>query len=178
MHKYLKTTISLSLLLATSLIFAADINQQVLVCSQIESNAERLACFDDITKNLDTKSSLELVNSVTEKKALNRQKSETIETIVKEPDNKIANFGLPIERTSDEQQITAHLVGDIKRWDENSVFELDNGQIWRAVRSTAKRRRSPVLLSNPEVTITRAVLATYDLRIKGMYGKLKVKRIK
>lgn len=191
MHKSLKTKIlvSLSLIFLSPITLLADINEQVLSCGQIESNTTRLACFDNISKVLsseikvssnDNRDSVVVDKFESEEKIIyvETPKPEVVKDIEKSKDSKTASFGLPVERTSDDLQIRARLIGDIKRWDENSVFKLDNGQIWRAVRSNAKRRRSPVVLSNPEVTITRAVLGSYDLRIKGMQGKLKVKRIK
>lgn len=191
MYKLLKnkTLISLSIVLVSPITLATDINQRLLSCGQIESNTERLACFDSISTNLSSDNNLtakDRPSSIQEKiiepetKIIYADKPKPIELkdIEQTQDKKIASFGLPVERTSDEQQIKARLLGDIKRWDENSVFKLDNGQIWRAVRSNAKRRRSPVVLSNPEVTITRAVLGSFDLRIEGMQGRLKVKRLK
>jgi hypothetical protein len=35
-----------------------------------------------------------------------------------------------------------------------------------------------VALKDPKVTITRGAIGSYDLRIEGVFGKLKVKRVK
>lgn len=188
MYSFLKIKVLLTALVLTSqFTLTADVGKQLLSCSQIQSNLERLQCYDKLTVSISS------VNSVTtnrkddtlqeksiesEFKVMHVEKPSELESIEQIQNNEIVDFGLPAKRTGDAEQIKARLVGDFKKWDENSVFELDNGQIWRAVRSNAKRRRSPVLLSNPELTITRGALGSYDLRIVGMRGRLKVKRFK
>ena len=66
------------------------------------------------------------------------------------------------------------LVGHFRGWDGDTVFTLDNGEVW-------KQRlpgRYATSLDNPEVEIIRNLLGFYELRIVKSGYKIGVTRIK
>lgn len=66
------------------------------------------------------------------------------------------------------------IVGHFSGWDGDTVFTLDNGEVW-------KQRlpgRYAVSLDNPEVEIIKNLLGFYELRIVKTRHKIGVTRIK
>ena len=161
---------------ATTTSLKADLLQQVEFCSKQLDDSKRLVCFDALTKKNQSSQV-----TIQEKSELYKQQQDApiiaVSPVAKEIDTQSQeNFGKATAPKLTSQE--AHLVGDFKGWDENSVFKLDNGQVWRAVRSNARSKRIPKRLSNPKVTISRGAIGSYNLRIEGVSGKLKVKRVK
>ncbi len=72
------------------------------------------------------------------------------------------------------QKISTRIVGDFKGWKGNTVFELDNGQVWRQ----ADKSRFSAREENPEVEITKGFLGVYFLSIQGYGARCKVKRVR
>lgn len=157
----------------------ADSQQQLLSCSKVSGDTNRLACYDRI------------VSTLTKEKIVDNKATETVipKTVLAAPPKKMNPAPAPeVESSQDSkivysdartiQKIEARLIGDFKGWNKYSIFKLDNGQIWRAVRSNARTKKMGAALKDPKVTITRGAIGSYDLRIEGVFGKLKVKRVK
>lgn len=70
--------------------------------------------------------------------------------------------------------IRSRIVGEFRGWSGNTVFQLENGQIWKQVGSGSAFIR----LDSPEVTIERGALGAFFLRVEGIGGRVKVKRIR
>ena len=66
------------------------------------------------------------------------------------------------------------IVGHFRGWDGDTVFTLDNGEVW-------KQRlpgRYAISLDNPEVEIVKNLLGFYELRIVKTGHKIGVTRVK
>ena len=79
-----------------------------------------------------------------------------------------------MERDDAIESITANVVGGFSGWDEDTTFELDNGQVWQ--QSTSGR----FLYGGPDrsVTIRRAAFGSFMLSPDGLNRSIRVKRIK
>ena len=86
--------------------------------------------------------------------------------------------GQPELKSEDEDEdrttITSKLVGTFDGWDGQSVFELENGQIW-AQASKSKWHIKEV--ENPVAVIEPGMFGTWRLHIEGFDKDCRVKRI-
>ncbi len=182
MYNSVKIKLLITILFISSQVsLSADVEQQLINCTQIKSNVERLACYDNITMSLNSTITKDIAakskhaNTVqkNEIKALTSVAENLENSSVDKPEVRIVY----VEKPSEPTEIHANLVGDFKGWNPNSIFTLDNGQVWRAVRSNAKTKQLPNALSNPKISITPGAFGSSNLRVDGVKGKLKVKRI-
>ena len=74
------------------------------------------------------------------------------------------------ERTT----ITSKLVGTFDGWDGQSVFELENGQIWA---QSSKSKWHTREVENPVAVIEPGMFGTWRLHIEGFDKECRVKRI-
>ena len=183
MYNFLKIKILVTALVLTSQItLTADVGQQLLSCSQIKTNVVRLGCYDEISQKLNSATTQN--SSVTSENinTVQNDASTTVNSVAENLENSTVDKPevriVYVEKPSEPTEIHANLVGDFKGWNPNSIFTLDNGQVWRAVRSNAKTKRLPKALSNPKVTITPSAFGSLSFRVEGVRGRLKVKRVK
>lgn len=71
--------------------------------------------------------------------------------------------------------ITSRLVGTFDGWEGETIFELENGMVWRQVETNLYTVR-PV--NNPEVVIRRGLFDRWRLQVKGYNKRLTVERVK
>jgi hypothetical protein len=71
-------------------------------------------------------------------------------------------------------QIQSRYVGEFTGWDGKTVFELENGQVWQQIGSGRMTYR----VTNPMITIKRAFMGSYLLKVEGRNKSIRVKRIK
>ncbi len=67
-----------------------------------------------------------------------------------------------IKQAEKEFAITTRIMGDFRGWDGDTVFRLENGQIWR---QRSSGRYVYVGPPNPEVTITKNFMGFYKLTV-------------
>lgn len=82
---------------------------------------------------------------------------------------------LPAKRDSDgADEIESRLVGRFKGWKKGTLFELENGQVWRCIdeRDVYGER------DNPKVTIRRNFVGSYWLKVEGLNAQARVRRIR
>ena len=78
------------------------------------------------------------------------------------------------DKDKDRTTITSKLVGTFDGWDGQSVFELENGQIWAQVSKTKWSIRE---VENPVAVIEPGMFGTWRLHIEGFDKDCRVKRI-
>ena len=71
--------------------------------------------------------------------------------------------------------LVAHLVGNFTGWGNNTVFKLDNGQVWEQVDDSML---SIGAIKNPKVTIKKGLISAYYLSVEGVNDSVLVRRIK
>lgn len=70
--------------------------------------------------------------------------------------------------------ITARINGSFNGWLGDTVFELDNGQVWRQVQQDKLGVRER---QNPEVVIEPGLFGSWYLTLEGINKRIQVKRI-
>ena len=78
------------------------------------------------------------------------------------------------DEDEDRTTINSKIIGTFSGWDGQSVFELENGQIWAQV-SKAKWHTKEI--ENPVVIIEPGMFRSWRLRVEGFDEDCKVKRI-
>ena len=70
-------------------------------------------------------------------------------------------------------QLESRIAGAFRGWSGDTIFRLENGQIWRQVGGG----RFVVRMEDPRVTIKRGSLGSYFLSVEGYGSRVKVARI-
>ena len=157
-----------------------DIKADLWVCKDIESNTERLECFDTIVKNHNDSTNL----AVTDKVAKLEEASAIIQltptlnkvevTNKKQPlsNPKPSSFGM--EFADKDAKVESFLVGKFSSGKKGMKLKLKNGQIWKVISARSGYRK----MTDPAITIRRGFLGSFNAKIEGFNVKAKVKRIK
>jgi len=127
---------------------------EVLRCSAIESPDSRLACFDRTIEPF-------VATDVTTDGAA--------EAAAEEPD-----FGAEqLINDEDADDLMTRLAGPFTGWDGDTVFRLENGQLWQQIDSSYLYSRA----ESPRVTIRRAAFGSYLLQVEGIGRTVRVRRL-
>ncbi len=79
-----------------------------------------------------------------------------------------------VKKAQKEEKVSARIVGKFEGWRGDTVFELDNGQVWKQ----RLKGRHDANLESPEVLITRNWLGHYRLEVVASGRSVGVERIK
>jgi len=71
-------------------------------------------------------------------------------------------------------RIESRFVGEFSGWRGNTVFKLENGQVWRQTDNDTFVVKKQ---TNPPVVIRRGMLGSYMLKIEGFNSSCKVERV-
>ncbi|NNC97401.1 MAG: hypothetical protein HKN88_04955 [Gammaproteobacteria bacterium] len=156
----------------------AETGNAVNHCISINNDTERLLCYDRLFRpHKDVKTPEAVKTEKEPAKAPVRSASSAVTPDHSSRDQiRENNFGKVIHEDATDS-IESILAGNFKGWGRNSVFVLENGQTWRAVSSNARTKKLPKALIKPKVTISRGAFGSYNLKIEGVRGKLKVRRV-
>ncbi|MEO0576175.1 MAG: hypothetical protein AAF004_11990 [Pseudomonadota bacterium] len=80
-----------------------------------------------------------------------------------------------VESKRGPKRLESRIVGDFDGWWGDTVFRLENGQVWVQAEFGKKRYKGP---ANPEVLILRKSFGSYRLKMAHTNKTLRVKRIK
>ena len=72
------------------------------------------------------------------------------------------------------QQMQSRYDGEFTGWSGNTLFRLENGQVWKQSQSGRVDFRA----SRPLVTIKRSTLGSYRLNVQGLDQSIRVERVK
>ena len=201
MNKRLSFLAFLSALIAAGYTFSVDaqtMEERLAECSEIQVSLIRLQCYDrlatapdkpQIKQSTKAKQSTRAKKSSRVRKRLGRNKDKQQEqtsdqsTAGEEQESSASGnetqsgFGdetIP-NRDSDPEadQITSRIIGEFKGWNGETVFELENGQVWQQ----SGNGLLIVRLTNPKVTIKKARFA-YKLSVEGYNASVSVRKIK
>ena len=160
-----------------------DVLKEVAKCADIAAAADRLKCFDAAVPHAQA--------ALTQPEA----PVQTAQTTQSEGDGggvlgwfgferpvtKTEDFGKPapkVERQEGITQINA-VVSEFARTPKGKVlFILDNGQIWRQIDGDAANVADPSSSEQLKVAIEKGFFGSYDLKIDGRNGIVKVRRVK
>jgi len=77
------------------------------------------------------------------------------------------------KKKAEPKEIVTSIQGEFKGWSGNTVFRLENGQVWRQ----SDKSKFHVRVKDPKVEIEKGFLGTYFLSIEGYGARCKVKRV-
>jgi hypothetical protein len=160
-------------------------------CSAIEDNEARLRCFDGLTETPDP-----IVAPPPEEVRPEAPPAQPVDRLTP-PGDAAAPAPAPasapapapaaaaagdeqfgreqVVREDDPERLIAHIAGDFDGWSGDTLFVLDNGQVWRQAEFGRLRYRGP---ANPEVTIKKGFFGSYRLTVEGTNRWIRVKRVK
>lgn len=82
-------------------------------------------------------------------------------------------IGLPPIRSGNEV-VRSRLLGSFRGWSGNTVFRLENGQVWQ---QTDGGRLAGVNMESPSVTIEKSLFGAWHLSVEGYNTRAKVQRL-
>ena len=86
-----------------------------------------------------------------------------------------ADFGFEDKRRNEsDEPLTASYDGEFSGWSGQTLFKLDNGQVWRQSQSGRVSHRR----SRPVITIKKGAFGSYRLSVDGLNKTIRVKRVK
>jgi hypothetical protein len=151
---------------------AGPIEHQLADCARITASTERLACYDALSSTR---------RSFTDSgwnRAFGADASRTSpvgsEPKALEPGT-AADFGFASRDSSGStQQVQSRYDGEFTGWSGNTLFRLENGQVWKQSQSGRVDFRA----TRPVVTIRRSTLGAYRLNVQGLDQSIRVERVK
>ncbi len=79
------------------------------------------------------------------------------------------------EEASERSPINSRIVGSFTGWRGNTVFELENGMVWRQAENDTFAVRE---MENPEVEIRPGLFGTWRLSVEGYSSAVRVERVR
>ena len=162
------------------------LSEKIDDCKEIKVSLIRLQCYDRITDQKGTqaekKSKRRLFNlGRDEKKADNSDKANQAQEIdkpiqeIKETVaiNTESSFG-KTEDLSEPEEINSRILGVFNGWSGETIFELENGQIWKKSGNGFLSAN----VNNPKIKIKKGALGSFTLSVEGFNSSIKVKRIR
>ncbi len=83
-------------------------------------------------------------------------------------------FGLTGGQNNGDYMIESRVVGEIRNPRQGTRFTLENGQVWQQVERTRRNYRA----TNPKVEIKEGFMNSYRMRLEGLNGRIRVRRVK
>jgi hypothetical protein len=137
------------------------------VCSEIEDDQERLACYDARNREATPEPPLDVEpTGLAPASQHSADSSAAIEA--RSPER----FGTKDGEEKPTEFIEATIV-EIRESANRHYLRLDNGQVWREIEDTTLRFKE-----GRKVRITEGILNSYDLKMEGQNKVIKVKRIR
>lgn len=136
-------------------------------CRPIVDDVERLACYDALFGRGDKSNPARDADAAAAGKEFAGSAAETVE-----------GFGAEQLPANSPDEIEARLVGNFTGWSGDTVFRLDNGQVWQQTRNYIRSYTPREPMHEPRVTISKGLFGSYDLRVEGVKRVVQVKRIR
>ncbi len=145
-------------------------------CAAITDNNKRLECYDKFLKK-----QKEQRHQETPKPSEPTVK-ESAPAVTESPEPELTveeKFGSeklkdPSKKPKSVDEISSRAIGTYKMWEKGIPVTLENGQVWEITdhRSTYHK------VTNPIITIEKALFGSYLLGIEGLNKRFRAKRIK
>jgi hypothetical protein len=161
-----------------------DVLREVAKCADIAAAPDRLKCFDAAVPHAQA--------ALTQPEAPAQTAQTTTQSEgdsggvlgwfgFERPVTKTEDFGKPAPRVADPKEITQlnATVTEFARTPTGKVlFILDNGQIWRQIDGDPGNVADPSANEQLKVAIEKGFFGSYNLKIEGKTGLIKVRRVK
>jgi hypothetical protein len=157
--------------LASGGVAFGQVEDRLADCARIATSTDRLACYDALSAA--RKSAARDWNRGFGVGA-RRNAPVVAEPAQLEPATP-AEFGFDERRSSAvPDEIQTRYDGEFSGWSGNTLFRLENGQVWKQAQSG----RSSYRAAHPVVTIKRTALGSYRLLVEGSDESIRVERVK
>ncbi len=141
-------------------------------CVAVSDDAERLACYDRVTKAArrdERPAPPAAPPSAAEAPAA------APAPMPEPPSADPADFGFENQKvTKGTQEIESRYDGSFTGWSGKTLFRLENGQVWKQ----AQNGRVSYRAERPVITIKRAAFGSFRLHVEGLNRSIRVKRVK
>ncbi len=183
------------LILAASTAVAEDLSDILNRCRAIADEAERLTCFDQASQPVasepeaaapavvepapvETAPAVSTTPAASESPAAAADpapaETKTAPTIVSAVTTE-EEFGLERKREKEGiQKITSRYDGKFTGWDGDTLFPLQNGQVWKQIEGG----RYSYKADQPIIEIKRGLFLSYYLKVQGQNRTVRVTRIR
>lgn len=151
----------------SSFVQTNDLKKSLWKCRTLKSDQKRLMCFDQIVFDITASTSGKDKATISDFGSgdLARQRRKNTEN------------NLPLAQDeNDPQDLTTTIITGDKTKSGLYAFKLENGQIWRQIRSDRVKGYVPKL-AGKSVTIRKGTLGSYFLKLEGRRSAIRVERI-
>jgi len=179
MHRRLIEILTLVIFLGFNNFVLADLQTDLIVCSDIKSTSDRLDCYDTVANHYKTSPNTSLPSTQPNTKKLAGKNDELKINSINEPtppsepsssaEDRFGQFG-----KDGLESIQSHIVGSFTGWKKGLKLTLKNGQVWKVTNNKTSYKK----LENPKITITHGVFGSFNAKVEGLNARAKVKRIK
>ena len=150
----------------------AQVEDRLADCARIAGASERLACYDALS---------EARRNAASQRDRNRSfgvdaapKSSLAAESAQPGQDNAPDFGFDERAGSGANQIQSRYDGQFTGWSGNTLFRLENGQVWKQSQSGRVSAR----VTRPAVTIMRTALGGYRMNVEGVSESIRVERVK
>lgn len=163
--------------------FADDVRDELLRCAQLQDAQVRLACYDALASV--SASAATAPSGATDDGSAavvadapdGIRVSAAADQATPEADSgqSLADrlFGMLPGRDAGDNLLESRVVGEIRNPREGTRFTLENGQVWQQVDRTRRNYRA----TNPRVEIREGFMNSYRMRLEGLNGRIRVRRV-
>ncbi|MCY3939724.1 MAG: hypothetical protein OXG29_01420 [Gammaproteobacteria bacterium] len=177
--KFLKAAIiGLAVSLAGTAV-ADDLPEELQRCAQLQNAEVRLACYDALaaisaSRPQHASSATEAPTPAVSPSAA--APSAAVQAPEQESGQSLAQrvFGLLPGRDEGDNLLESRVVGEIRNPGQGTRFTLENGQVWQQTDRTRRNYRA----TNPRVEIREGFMNSYRMRLEGLNGRIRVRRVK
>lgn len=159
---------------------ADDLSGELQRCAQLENAEVRLACYDALASISASRPQPQPATSASEATTPRNTPSPPAQSVAgqapqQESGPSLAQrvFGM-LPGGGEVREIESRVVGEIRNLREGTRFELENGQVWQQVERTNRNYRA----TNPRVEIREGFMNSYRMRLEGLNGRIRVRRVK
>jgi hypothetical protein len=149
----------------------AQVEDRLADCARIAGSDERLACYDALSQARRSAAKRDWNGAF----GLDASRGSTVaaESGAAQADD-AANFGFDDRGSGGPAQVESRYDGEFTGWSGNTLFRLENGQVWKQAQSGRVSARA----GRPKVTIKRATLGGYRMSVEGLNETIRVERVR
>jgi hypothetical protein len=159
-------------MLTSAGIAGAQVEDELADCARIAGSNERLECYDALSRARRGAAANDFWNST-----LGADETRTSPAVADAARDTAAvtEFGFSDGRSGDvPQQVQSRYDGEFTGWSGNTLFRLENGQVWKQAQSG----RVSVRATRPKVTIRHTTLRGYRMSVEGTNESVRVERVR
>ena len=157
---------------------ADDLPEELQKCARLQNAEVRLACYDALagisaSRPQQLSSAGEAPAAPVETSATGQSTAGQVEE--QESGQSLAQrvFGLLPGREAGDNLLESRVVGEVRNPREGTRFTLENGQVWQQTDRTRRNYRA----TNPKVEIKEGFMNSYRMRLEGLNGRIRVRRV-